>query len=347
MLHQQETQTWQEMMETLQEVQNIQELQSLNNEMGGNTHRGQVVVIRIQLMPSSGPVFGHPTKVLGAVNTSKSPVSGRTIVPVREVNTLTGELSQGIVYAPNVGSNEFEFSFLGRNALQKAGGWLGRQLTRMPQIAQRIRGVKALIGGGKPCPGCDQQFAKQVSGAVPAGRKFNLQIRRNPNGRWNAGINYQDAQGRDINLTGNGLGRDMNFALQGQGANGQAFNANFDRNNGNTAFDGNYQDPNGNNVTASAHHQAGQWDVNADGTIRGNNFGVEAAGDGSNYNGYGYLQNNGGQNFYGGAVSGGPGQFQGVGAIRTPNMTANANVNMMGQEMEASVLGEVFREAGL
>jgi len=343
MFYQQESQTWQEMTETLQEVQEMQEMEALNNETGNSIQRGNVVVIRIQLMPSNAPVFGHPKRILGAINTTKAPVTGKTIVPVREVNTLTGEVSNGMVYAPNVGSNEFEFSFLGPNALRKAGGWLSRQLTNMPKLAQRVQSIKALIPG-KPCPGCERRFGQQVGKVVP--RKFKVEFNRDPNGQWNAGLNYNDAQGRDIDFTGGGQGGNWNANLQGYGAQGQQYGANVNTNNSNWNFNGNYQDPNGNFVNASGQGRPGQMDANVDGTLAGNNFGANAGFDGQAYNAYGYLQNDGGQNQYGAAIAGRNGQFQGAGMMRDPNRRVNANANWQ-EEMESSVLGEVFREIGI
>ncbi len=343
MYYQQEAQTWQEMMETLQEVQQLQELQTPANETGSNIHRGKVVVIRIQLMPSNSPIFGHPKRIVGSLNTTNGPLTGKTIVPVREVNTLTGEVSNGLVYAPNVGSNEFEFSFLGSGALQKAGGWLSRQLTRMPKLAQRIQSIKALVPG-KPCPGCERQFGQKLGKLLPRNVKF--QFNRDPNGQWNAGLNFQNRQGQDVSIAGNGQGNVWNANLQGIGPNGQQYGANASNNNGQWGFNGNYQDANGNYVTANGQGMPGQWDASADGTIAGNNFGANAGADGQGYNGYGYVQNNGGQNLYGGAFAGGPNHFQGAAVAQNSHLNANASGNWQ-QEMESSILGEVFREIGL
>jgi hypothetical protein len=342
MAYQSEAQTWQEMTETLQEVYEIQETNLPQQEYGG-VGRRNVVVIRIQLAPGTRAVFGHPRNIVNAVGAGKAPFSGKTVVPVKEMDELNGEVSHGLVYAPEIGSNEFEFSFLGKNALRKAGGWLGRQLTRMPQLAQRVQRVKALIGG-KPCPGCEKSFVRRIGQLVPRNVKF--QFNRGANGGWNGNLNYTDGQGRDINLSGQGSGRNWGVNMQGQGANGQDFGGQFNNANGNWDGNFNYQDPRGNQVDVSGQGQAGQgFNVDGNANINGNYFDAGASYDGQNYGGHGIWSGKNGQ-FAGGAISGAPGQFQGQGAVRGPNFNANADVNYS-REMESSVLGEVFYEMGM
>lgn len=339
MTYQQEAQTWQEMLETLQEVQEMQEFETINNETGEG-RRANVVVIRIQLAPSGGPLIGHPGRIIGATGVTRGP-SGKSVVPIREVNELTGEVSNGLVVVPEIGSNELEFAFLGKNALRKAGGWLGRQITRLPQIAQRMRGLKALTGGA-PCPGCERGFAQQVGRFAP--RDLSIKFNRDPNGQWGLSGNYRDASGRMVNIRAGRKQGKFKANLWGQGANGQTFDANLNRDGGDWRFGGHYRDLNGNVVNANGQAGANGFDVNADGNINNNTFNANAAWDGNSYSGHGYLQNQGGS--YGGAVSGNPDGFHAQGMVNTGNFNANADVNWQ-QEMEASVLGEVFREIGI
>jgi len=339
MTYQNEAQTWESMQETMQE---LQEMEILHNETGHSVSRTQAVVIRIQLLPSRGPIFGHPRRIAGATGITQAPLTGKTIVPVREVDAVTGEVSNGIVYAPEIGSNEFEFAFLGKNALKFAGNWLGKQITKMPKLAQRINGVKTLVGG-KPCPGCERGFASKIGKLLP--RKLNIGFNRDPNTRqWKLDANYQDQSGRDYNMVADGLGKKWQTNFTGHNADGSDVNLGINRDGRNWQGNGYYRDLRGNIVNADVQGSPGQFNADADGTVAGNNFGLNAAADGDNYNGYGYMQNN--QGYGGAAISGRPGQLQAQGAYISPNMNANANVNW-NREMESSVLEEVFQEIGI
>lgn len=316
MNYQQEQQTWQEMLETLQEMHELQEAEMIQDETGV-TQPVQAAVIRVRLTPGTAVIFGHPSRIVGALGKTQAPLTGRNIAPVKEINTLTGEVSHGVVYAPNMGSQEFEFSFLGKNALRKAGGWLGRQLTKLPQLAKRVQSIKALTSG-KPCPGCERQFAQRIGSILP--RKVNFQFNRTP-------------------------GRGLNVNLSGVGAQGQQFGGQFNNSNGNWNLSGNYQDTYGNQAQLSGQGSPGNWSMDAGGNVNGHNFDAGASADGSNYAGHGMWQGPGGNHFAGGAVSGGGGQFQGAGAVNTPGMSANANVNW--QQESGSMLGEIFNEMNL
>ena len=85
--------------------------------------------------------------------------------------------------------------------------------------------------------------------------------------------------------------------------------------------------------------------MDAGGSIGGHNFDAGASADGQNYGGHGMWQGPGANQYAAAALSNNNGQFHGAGAINTPGMNANANVNW--QQETDSVLGEIFNEMNL
>lgn len=340
MAYKSEAQTWQEMADTLQEVYELQEMNLPQNETG-RYQRANAVVIRIQLAPARGAIIGNPQLIVGALGTAQAPFSGKTIVPVKEIDAMSGEVSQGLVYAPEIGSNELEFAFLGKNVLKKAGGWLVRQLTKMPQIAQRVQSVKAMVGG-KPCPGYQKSFMQRVGRLLP--KHVNFKFNRGEDGKWTGNLNYLDQAGRNVNIRGGGGRSRFNLDVDGQGANGQTFGGNFGYDQGQWSGDANYQGQNGNNLQFSGQGHAGQ-NLNVDGNANfgGNYFDASASHDGQNFGGHGIWSGPGGNQFAGGAIAGNADGFHGIGAYRSPNMQGNVGLNYQ-REHETSLLGEVFYE---
>lgn len=343
-----ETQTWQEMQDTLQEVFELQAQHEISEELDGEvlpSRSGNAVVIRIYLTPAGHrPVLGSSKNVVGAVGKTIAPSTGKPVVAVKSVDAKTGEVGTGYVFSPQVGANEFEFSFLGPQALKKAGGWLSRQLQRMPKLAGRLSGVKALVNG-KPCPECDRQFASQVSGAVPKRRAFNLQIRRDASGKFDAQLGFKGRRGRNFNLNAaGGGGTGFNANVQGTGAHGQTYGGNINAANGAWTGNANMQGPGGQYFNAQGSGGNGNLNLNLDGKGPGGVYGGSFDKDPQGFSTDGFYQGQNGNSF-GFAGAGNAGGFQGAGAFNTGNASGQANVNWQ-QELEASLLGELIQETG-
>jgi hypothetical protein len=284
MAYTQEFESWQEMQETLQEAYEIQqnELNEFESGFGsnpGHIYRTPAVVIRIQLAPHRrNPIFSHPRNIVGATGVKTAPISGKTVVPVQMKEMETGEIVNGHVYAPEIGAQEFEAAFLGPDALRKAGSWLKNQLTKMPQLAQRIRGIKAL-SNGKSCDNCDRQFAQQLKGIKPPGGPWNLQFRKNADGKWGANVQGVGAKGQKFNLDLAGGKGKFKADLQGTKADGTRFGGDLNVNKGQWNAQGGYQGADGTQFGGDVNVNNGQWNAQggyqgADGTQLGGDVNV-------------------------------------------------------------------------